>query len=259
MQISKVIDYIVEWLKNYCDNANMNGFVVGISGGIDSAVTSTLCAKSGKEVVLLNLPIYQPEQQLSLAALHIAWLEARFQNVKGVEVDLTPVFKNLEKTFPSDIQDGLSMANTRSRLRMLTLYAFATHYKMLVTGTGNKVEDFGVGFFTKYGDGGVDISPIADLMKTEIYDIARELDIIEAIINAPPTDGLWADDRTDESQLGATYAELEWAMQFDAEPEDEEPLNNRQKEILATYRKFHQANMHKMKAIPVLNIPKALR
>jgi len=259
MKISKVIDYIVEWLKNYCDNANMNGFVVGISGGIDSAVTSTLCAKSGKEVILLNLPIYQPEQQLSLAEQHISWLEARFQNVRGVEVDLTPAFKSLEKTLPSDIQDGLSMANTRSRLRMLTLYAFATHNKMLVTGTGNKVEDFGVGFFTKYGDGGVDISPIADLMKTEIYDIGRELDIIQGIINAAPTDGLWADDRTDESQLGATYAELEWAMLFEAEPEDEEHLNNRQKEILAIYRRVHQANVHKIEPVPVLNIPKSLR
>jgi NAD+ synthase len=259
MKVSKVIDYIVEWLINYCDNANMNGFVVGISGGIDSAVTSTLCAKSGKEVILLNLPIYQPEQQLSLAEQHIAWLEARFQNVKGVEVDLTAAFKSLEKTLPSGIQDGLSMANTRSRLRMLTLYAFATHNKMLVTGTGNKVEDFGVGFFTKYGDGGVDISPIADLMKTEIYDIGRELDITEGIINAAPTDGLWADDRTDESQLGATYAELEWAMQFEAEPQDEEQLNKRQKEILAIYRRLHQANVHKIKPVPVLNIPKSLR
>jgi len=259
MKISKVIDYIVEWLKNYCDNASMDGFVVGISGGIDSAVTSTLCAKSGKEVILLSLPIYQTEQQLSLAEQHISWLEARFQNVKGVEVDLTPAFKSLEKTLPSDIQDGLSMANTRSRLRMLTLYAFATHNKMLVTGTGNKVEDFGVGFFTKYGDGGVDISPIADLMKTEIYDIGRELDIIDGIINAAPTDGLWADDRTDESQLGATYAELEWAMLFEAEAQDEEQLNNRQKEILAIYRKVHQANLHKIKPVPVLNIPSSLR
>jgi len=259
MKISKVIDYIVEWLKNYCDNASMDGFVVGISGGIDSAVTSTLCAKSGKEVILLSLPIYQTEQQLSLAEQHISWLEARFQNVKGVEVDLTPAFKSLEKTLPSDIQDGLSMANTRSRLRMLTLYAFATHNKMLVTGTGNKVEDFGVGFFTKYGDGGVDISPIADLMKTEIYDIGRELDIIDGIINAAPTDGLWADDRTDESQLGATYAELEWAMLFEAEAKDEEQLNNRQKEILAIYRKVHQANLHKIKPVPVLNIPSSLR
>ncbi len=259
MKISKVIDYIVEWLKNYCDNANMNGFVVGISGGIDSAVTSTLCAKSGKKVILLNLPIYQPEQQLSLAEQHIIWLEARFQNVKGVKVDLTPAFKSLEKTFPSEIQDGLSMANSRSRLRMLTLYAFATHHKMLVTGTGNKVEDFGVGFFTKYGDGGVDISPIADLMKTEIYDIGRELDIMEGIINAPPTDGLWADDRTDESQLGATYAELEWAMLFDAEPGFEDPLDPRQKEVLAIYRKFHKDTRHKIGPIPVIKIPESLR
>lgn len=259
MQTAKVIDYIAEWLRNYCDNANMNGFVVGISGGIDSAVTSTLCAKSGKQVLSLSMPIYQHKQQLSLAEQHIKWLEKNHKNAKGVYVDLTPAFQAIERTFPLEIQDKLSMANTRARMRMLTLYAFATHHRMLVAGTGNKIEDFGVGFFTKYGDGGVDISPIADLMKTEVYTIGKELGIIEGILMAPPADGLWFDDRTDESQLGATYAELEWAMQFEAESSGESALDSRQKEILAIYRKFHSANKHKMAPIPVLKIPESLK
>lgn len=259
MQTTKVIDHIVDWLKAYCDNANLKGFVVGISGGIDSAVTSTLCAKTGKKVILFNIPIYQSLEQVSLAEQHAAWLEQNYNQVKRVMIDLTPAFQALEKSFPPDIQDGLTMANTRSRMRMLTLYAFATHHKMLVVGTGNKVEDFGVGFYTKYGDGGVDISPIADLMKSEVYAVGKELGIIEAILNAPPTDGLWVDNRSDESQIGATYAELEWAMQFEAEHRDEDQLNARQKEVLSIYRRFHQANRHKMDPVPVFKIPKSLR
>ena len=259
MNTAKVIEYIVGWLTNYCDDAGMKGFVVGISGGIDSAVTSTLCAETRKEVILLNMPIYQPSDQLSLADQHIKWLEQQYNNAAGRRVDLTSVFQTLEHELPPDIQDGLSMANTRSRLRMLTLYAFSTHHRMLVAGTGNKIEDFGVGFFTKYGDGGVDISPIADLTKTEVYAVAKEMGIIEGILNAPPTDGLWADKRTDESQLGATYAELEWAMQFEAEPIGEEKLEPRQREVLGIYRKFHQANKHKMEPIPVLKIPESLK
>jgi len=237
----------------------MNGFVIGISGGIDSAVTSTLCTRTGKDVILLNMPIYQSPKQLSLAEQHIEWLEENYSNAKGVHVDLTSPFQSLESTFPQEIQDGLSMANTRSRMRMLTLYAFASHSKMLVAGTGNKVEDFGVGFFTKYGDGGVDISPIADLMKTEVYAIGKELGVVEGILSAPPTDGLWEDDRTDESQLGATYAELEWAMRFEAESGDERHLDLRQKEVLTIYRKFHQANKHKIESIPVFKVPESLK
>ncbi len=259
MQADRIINCIVDGLKAYCENAKMKGFVVGISGGIDSAVTSILCAKTGKEVIALNMPIYQAPQQLSLAEQHIEWLKQRYKNVKGMKVDLTPVFQALEKTFPSDIQDGLSMANTRSRLRMLTLYAFSTHHGMLVVGTGNKIEDFGVGFFTKYGDGGVDILPIGDLMKTEVYAIGKELGIIEEILETPPTDGLWSDERTDEHQLGAAYAELEWAMQFEANPIGEDQLDARQKEILEIYRKFHQANKHKMEPIPVLKIPTSIK
>ena len=174
-------------------------------------------------------------------------------------MDLTPPFQAIEKAFPDDIQDGLTMASTRSRVRMLGLYAFASHHKMLVVGTGNKVEDFGVGFYTKYGDGGVDISPLADLMKSEVYAIGRELGVIEAILDASPTDGLWIDNRTDETQIGATYDELEWAMRFEEQPGDEDKLGAREREVLAIYRRFHRANRHKMDPIPVVKIPESLK
>ena len=256
MQTDKIIEQIISWLKNYCENARMAGFVVGVSGGIDSAVTSTLCAKTGKSVILLNMPIYQEQNQLSLADQHIKWLEKKYNNTTGTVIDITSAFDAVRNILPSDIQDELTMANTRSRMRMLTLYAFASHNRMIVAGTGNKVEDFGIGFYTKYGDGGVDISPIADLMKSEVYKIAGKLGIMEEIIKAPPTDGLWTDGRTDESQIGATYSELEWAMEFDAQPDKrEENLTRRQKEVLLIYRKFHMANKHKMEPVPVFKIP----
>lgn len=259
MKIIAVINYITTWLSDYCNKSGLNGFVVGVSGGIDSAVTATLCAKTSKRVMALNMPIYQAKEQFSLSAQHIAWLKERFENVQGETVDLTAPFKTLEATLPESIQDGLTMANTRSRLRMLTLYAVASHHKLLVAGTGNKVEDFGVGFYTKYGDGGVDLSPIADLMKSEVYAMGKELGIIDAILNAPPTDGLWEDGRTDESQIGATYAELEWGMTFDAAHVSDAALTDRQREVLAIYRKFHRANRHKMEPIPVCKIPKSIR
>ncbi len=259
MQASKVINHIVQWLDNYLQKAKLSGFVVGVSGGIDSAVTSTLCAKTGHQVLLLNMPIYQASWQVSLSEKHIQWLEKIFKNARGVKIELTPAFAALTTTLPRDIQDELTMANTRARLRMLTLYAVASHNKMLVAGTGNKIEDFGVGFFTKYGDGGVDISPIADLMKSEVYALGRELGIHHEILSAPPTDGLWGDNRSDESQIGATYAELEWAMTFAATGNDERQLDTRQKEVLAIYRKFYQANRHKMDPIPVCIIPDSLR
>jgi NAD+ synthase len=259
MQTGRVIEYVVGWLMAYCNDANLKGFVVGVSGGIDSAVTSTLCAKTGKDVVLLNMPIYQAPDQLSLAQQHIEWLEQNRGNVKGVTIDLTPPFQALEEAFPSEIQDGLTMANTRSRMRMVALYAFSTHHRMLVVGTGNKVEDFGVGFYTKYGDGGVDLLPIADLTKSEIYAIGSDLGIAKEIMEAAPTDGLWADNRTDETQIGATYPELEWAMQFEAESGDEGQLDSRQKEVLSIYRRLHNVNRHKMDPIPVCKIPEAMR
>jgi len=259
MQTGTVIQHIVSWLKTYCDDANLQGFVVGVSGGIDSAVTSTLCAKTEKRLIVLNMPIYQASDHLSLAQQHIKWLERNHAQVNGITIDLTPPFQALEKSFPTDIQDGHTMANTRSRMRMVALYAFATHHRMLVVGTGNKVEDFGVGFYTKYGDGGVDILPIADLTKSEVYAIGRALDIGEGIVNATPTDGLWHDNRSDEEQIGATYPELEWAMQLEATPGNEVLLEPRQKEVLSIYRRFHQANRHKMEPIPICKIPDAMR
>ena len=176
-----------------------------------------------------------------------------------MELDLTPIFQAVKNTLPADIQDDLTLANTRARVRMLTLYAVASHHKMLVVGTGNKVEDFGVGFFTKYGDGGVDISPIADLVKSEVYILGKELGIIEAILNAKPTDGLWVDNRTDESQIGASYAELEWAMDFESDPGEKDQLSARQREVLRIYRHFQNINRHKMIPIPVCTIPDSLR
>lgn len=274
--MEKIAKHIETWLENYCRQAGLKGFVVGISGGIDSAVTSTLCARTGLEVIALNMPIYQSAGQFNLSNSHIDWLKGCFNNVSGITVDLTPSFQKIEQTFPPEIQDELTMANTRSRLRMITLYGFATHHKMLVAGTGNKVEDFGVGFYTKYGDGGVDISPIADLFKTEVFALGKYLGIDENILTAPPTDGLWEDGRTDESQIGATYPELEWAMKFeqsipytqDADKNelkiqynknDEKLLSARQQKVLSIYRRFNKMNHHKMESIPVCKIPDDLR
>jgi len=258
MQTDKVIQHIVAELNTYCDDAGLKGFVVGVSGGIDSAVTSTLSAKTNKKVIALNMPILQAKIQDSLSSRHIAWLEKDFPNVQGIRVDLSKAFLTLGSALAADIQDELSMANTRSRLRMLTLYAYATHHRFLVVGTGNKVEDFGVGFFTKYGDGGVDISPIADLLKSEVFLLARALGVIEGIIQAPPTDGLWEDNRTDESQIGASYAELEWAMAAEA-GERTGNLTERQHEVLSIFRRFHTQNRHKIDPIPVIKIPDELR
>lgn len=257
MKTASVIHHIVQWLDSYLETSGLAGFTVGVSGGIDSAVTSTLCAKTGKPVIALNMPIFQATDQVSRSAAHIQWLEQQFPNVNGRHIELTPVFESLTDHFPKDIQDGLTMANTRSRLRMLTLYAFASANKMLVAGTGNKVEDFGVGFYTKYGDGGVDLSPIADLMKTQVYAVANELHIIDDIQNAAPTDGLWEDDRTDENQIGASYEELEWIMTYLASGA-EKPLSDRQKQVLSIYNDFHTTNRHKMEAIPVCKIPRDL-
>jgi NAD+ synthase len=259
MQADRMIDFIVDWLRDYCRDAGMRGFVVGISGGIDSSVTSTLCARTGFEVVVLDMPILQAAEQRSLASQHAAWLENSFDHVSKVSLDLTPCFQAFASTLPPDIQDELTMANTRSRLRMVTLYAFAGHHSLLVAGTGNKVEDFGVGFFTKYGDGGVDIAPIADLMKSEVYLLGQALGLSQGILDAAPTDGLWADNRSDEAQIGASYPELEWAMDFDRRGGDESGLNQRQLEVLSIYRTFHRANRHKMVPIPVAEIPDHLR
>lgn len=238
-----IIEKIVKWLKDYSEQQNFC-FVVGVSGGVDSAVVSTLCAKTGVETHVVSIPINQNKNQLDLARQHISWLKKNHLNVISHEEDLTDLFHNFKEKL-SNYDNDLAWANTKSRLRMVTLYQIATYFKGLVVGTGNKIEDFGIGFFTKYGDGGVDISPIADLTKTEVREIARELSIIENIIKAKPTDGLWEDDRTDEEQIGTTYEELEWAMNF------LESLEEDKNKILLNYLVLNNKNKHKTKPIPI--------
>jgi NAD+ synthase len=250
--------HIVNWLFDYSKKSGLNGFVVGVSGGIDSAVTSTLCAKTGLNTIVINMPIYQKSNQFDRSNEHIRWLKNNFENVTSHEINLTDVYDSFSNALPKVNQDELSMANLRSRIRMSNLYVFASNKKYLVAGTGNKVEDFGVGFYTKYGDGGVDISPIADLLKSEVFKIAHHLGIISSIQKAKPTDGLWDDDRSDEDQLGATYDELEWAMNY-LEVSSENNLSDRQKKVLEIYSGHHQTNLHKMNPIPVCEIPKSLR
>lgn len=254
MNLEKINKHIVAWLEAYCGKAGLSGFIVGISGGIDSAVTSTLCAQTGKKVLLLNMPIRQTKAEYDRGAEHIERLKKDFSNVSSLEVNLTETFEVLEKTYPQQtISNRLAMANTRARLRMTTLYAIGQAENLLVAGTGNKIEDFGIGFYTKYGDGGVDISPIADLTKTQVFALAAYLNIVSSIQQAKPTDGLWEDGRSDEDQIGATYPELEWAMDYKGEEND---LSERQKEVLVLYRKLNRINQHKMEPIPVCEIPK---
>ncbi|WP_291141568.1 NAD(+) synthase [Flavobacterium sp. UBA7680] len=255
MKHQSIINHIVNWLTHYSQISKTDGFVVGISGGIDSALTSTLCALTGKKVICLNMPIRQYKTEYDRGNEHIEWLKKTYSNVTSAEVNLTSIFEEMERTYDMTIQDFLTMANTRARLRMTTLYAYAGHHKLLVAGTGNKIEDFGIGFYTKHGDGGVDISPIADLMKSEVYALAASVGVIPSILNARPTDGLFADGRTDEDQIGATYDELEWAMQY-LENKDTYELNERQKIVMEIYQNRNRANKHKMDPIPVCLIPK---
>lgn len=260
MKTAKVADYIINWLKTYAEEAHHTGFVVGVSGGIDSAVTSALCAKTGLEVICLEMPIYQDLSQIQRARDHISKLKELYANVTDLQVDLTPVFESFRTSMPHTPVSGqldLTLANSRARLRMTTLYYFAGLHKKLVVGTGNKVEDFGVGFYTKYGDGGVDLSPIADLVKSEVYALGSHLQIIDSIIQAPPTDGLFGDSRTDEDQLGASYDELEWAINQENKPEKN--LSARQKEVIQIYKRLNKINRHKMIPIPVCLIPQSLR
>jgi NAD+ synthase len=252
-----VNDHVVNWLSKYAENAKMNGFIIGISGGVDSAVTSMLCAQTGKKVLALSMPIRQTVAEFQRANEHIENLKARFSNIESIDLNLTETFGAFEAILPQQTaQNFLAMANSRSRLRMMTLYAVGQSNGLLVAGTGNKIEDFGVGFFTKYGDGGVDISPIADLTKTEVFGLAKYLGIVNSIQIAKPTDGLWEDGRSDEDQIGATYPELEWAMDFNG---DENSLTEREKEVLVIYRRFNKVNKHKMEAIPVCEIPSNLK
>ncbi len=259
MRTDVVIQLISDWLLDYSRSAGTTGFVVGVSGGIDSAVTSTLAARTGLSVLCLEMPIHQHRDQVGRARMHIDSLQSRFPAVDAENVQLTTVFEELVKSLPQGqgmATREMSLANTRARLRMTTLYYFAALHHRLVAGTGNKVEDFGVGFYTKYGDGGVDVSPIADLTKTEVYQLGQALGVIEPIMQAPPTDGLWGDNRTDEDQIGATYRELEWAMAFAG---DESALSDRQREVLRIYHRHHDTNLHKMVPIPVCQIPDDLR
>ena len=245
MEASKKVIFIKDWILNYVNSmpTKAKSLVIGISGGIDSSVSSTLSAMTGLKTIAISMPIKQQGNQHDLSLKHQEWLKKNFKNVSTFTIELDDLFNTFEKTL-SDFNNEHGMANSRARLRMSTLYQVAAANSGIVVGTGNKVEDFGVGFYTKYGDGGVDISPIADCNKTEVWELGKELNILKEIIDAPPTDGLWDDGRTDEGQLGLNYGELEEAM-------DNENSINRDK-----YIKIRKANLHKMDPIPVCKIPK---
>ena len=258
MKTEKVAEHIIKWLKEYAENAKVKGFVVGVSGGIDSALTSTLCAKTGFTTLCVELPIHQAENQVTRAEEHISQLKNKFENVSDVRVDLTSTFEDFKNAVPNtepSAKVDLSLANTRARLRMSTLYYLAGLHGYLVAGTGNKVEDFGVGFYTKYGDGGVDLSPIADLMKSEVYELAAYLNVPNSIQKAAPTDGLFGDSRTDEDQIGASYDELEWAMNMQDEGKSEDDFTGRESEVFKIYSRLNRINQHKMLPIPICKIP----
>ena len=241
-EYSEVQERIVSWLSDYLNDSGMNCWVIGVSGGIDSAVASTLAARTGKPVYAIGMPINQDTNQEQLSDVHLKWLEMNYKNVTTLKFDLTDTFNVLAKTMKTHGTDRHALANTRSRLRMVTLYQVAGKYGGLVVGTGNKVEDYGVGFYTKYGDGGVDIAPIADLYKTEVWELGRYLGVDPRIIEAKPTDGLWDDGRTDEDQLGASYADLETAMEFGYGPG------------LEVLQRFNKMNQHKMQPIPTFTL-----
>lgn len=261
MKYDIIIEEINDWLIEYLKKSKCNGFVVGVSGGIDSALTSTLCARTGYPTLCIDMPILQNENEINRAENHIKWLKKNYNNVSHITIDLNNTFE----TFKSSVEktenpnNNLSLANSRSRLRMTTLYYFSGIHNYLVAGTGNKVEDFGVGFYTKYGDGGVDISPIADLTKTNVFEIASKLNVIDEILKAKPTDGLWDDGRTDEDQIGATYSELEWAMVQKDKNKTPDDFTGRDKEVLKILMKFNSQNSHKMDPIPIFKVPKNLK
>jgi len=244
MEPSKKVIFIKDWILNYVNSMpkKAESLVIGISGGIDSSVSSTLSAMTGLKTIVLSMPIKQKDTQHDLSLRHQEWLKKNFKNVQGHTLELDSLFKTFENTL-GKFDSIHGMANSRARLRMTTLYQVAAANNGIVVGTGNKVEDFGVGFYTKYGDGGVDISPIADCNKTEVWELGRELKILDDIINAAPTDGLWDDGRTDEGQLGLSYKEIEEAM-------DNENSKNRDK-----YIQIRKTNLHKMEPIPVCKIP----
>ena len=235
-------NFIVHWIKEYAQENGIKTLTVGISGGIDSALTSTLCALTGINTIVVSMPIHQKKAELHNAEKHADWLVNLYPNVQKELIDLTILFEEYKKTIPTKFHSQLNLANARARIRMTTLYQIAGSQNGLVVGTGNKIEDFGIGFFTKYGDGGVDISPIADLTKTEVYHLSRKIGIVKEILEAEPTDGLWDDGRTDEDQIGATYEELEEAME-----------KGEGKAIDILY-KFNNQNKHKMQPIPTFKL-----
>ena len=243
MNSKEKIDYISSWIKNYANSYNFDSLVVGISGGIDSAVTSTLCAKTFLKTIVVSMPILDHQTLNARGENHINWLKENFKNVEKFDANLSEVFKLFQSVLKNNNSEH-GYANTQARLRMTTLYQIAASNNGIVVGTGNKVEDFGIGFYTKYGDGGVDISPIADCLKTEIWEIGKELNLNQEIIDAPPTDGLWNDGRTDEQQVGLSYEEMEEAML-------NENSSNRQK-----YLDIRKKNIHKMNQIPVCKLPR---
>ncbi|SEP77581.1 NAD(+) synthase [Flavobacterium urocaniciphilum] len=262
LNLEGINNHIVNWLKTYAENSGVKGFVIGISGGIDSALTSTLCAQTGFPVLCVEMPIHQAQSHVNRANEHIDQLKKRFPNVFNDRIDLTPSFETFKNNVPTCENEKalhLTLANTRARLRMTALYYMAGIHGFLVAGTGNKVEDFGVGFYTKYGDGGVDVSPIADLMKSEVRELARFVGVPESILVAKPTDGLFGDDRSDEDQLGANYDELEWAMLEAEKGSKIENFEGRQAEVFAIFSRLNRINQHKMQPIPVCKIPKELK
>ena len=233
---------IVEWIRNYAESNGIKSLVVGVSGGIDSAVTSTLAAETGLMTYCIGMPLHQKKEQESLSDIHLDWLGDTYWETKTEKFDLTNVFETFRSTMRNYGEDKLALANSRARLRMATLYQVGQTVGGIVVGTGNKVEDYGIGFYTKYGDGGVDIAPIADLYKTEVWELGRHLGVNERIINAAPTDGLWEDGRTDEDQIGVTYAQLEEAMEHGTGPG------------LKTLEHFSKQNRHKMEPIPTFKL-----
>ncbi len=261
MKKKETVDYIVQWIRDYVAHNGLKGLVVGISGGVDSALVSTLCAQTGFPLLCLEMPIHQKQDQSDRGHQQVMKLQKSYAHVEGLEIDLTSTFDTLSAAFPATEHSNrdLSLANTRARLRMTTLYYFAGLRGLVVAGTGNKIEDFGIGFYTKYGDGGVDINPIADLLKSEVFELAEYLGIRDDILNAQPTDGLFGDDRSDEEQIGATYSELEWAMKQVEQGKTNDDFKGREAEIFKIYQNRHRANRHKWNPIPVCKIPKSLK
>ena len=261
--MNRIIDYenlsikIQDWIKSYVNENGISTLVVGVSGGIDSAVVSTLCAETGIPTIVVGMPINSSPENTKLSDLQISLLSVKYDNVEGYYIDLSPVFESFKshKAFDKRFNSELGFANTKSRLRMVSLYQIAASSGGIVIGTGNKVEDFGVGFYTKYGDGGVDISPIADLYKSEVRELGKLLGVPQDIINAEPTDGLWEDNRVDETQIGSTYDELEWAMEYGMNKWSEQlELTEKEKTILTTYANFNTKNKHKMVSIPIFDL-----